>query len=166
MITPQATDGEKGQHGAFACEIFKNLETYTLTPHLNVHWLSDSGERKSFVHVSGPVQFLLKLLEFWNLDWSDAVGLLGFDDSEVGQVVQILKGTVQPRGRKFRNRIRHLFVIRKTLLALFQDLQTENEWLREQHALLDDKSPMSLLLSGSEEDLLTIKEYVYAAARL
>ena len=40
----------------------------------------------------------------------------------------------------------------------------ENEWLRERHEMLDDKAPMDLLLDGSMEDLLLVKEYVEAAA--
>ena len=63
-----------------------------------------------------------------------------------------------------RDRIAHLFQIRKTLSSLFRDLDVENEWLREQHTLLDGQEPLKLLLGGSMEDLLLVKEYVDAAA--
>ena len=64
----------------------------------------------------------------------------------------------------FRDRIAHLFHIRQTLSSLFRDLDVENEWLREPHTLLDDQEPLKLLLGGSMEDLLLVKEYVDAAA--
>ena len=51
-----------------------------------------------------------------------------------------------------------------TLWSLFQDLGTENSWLREPHALLDDASPLSLMLSGSMEDLLMTRDYVDSVA--
>ena len=68
------------------------------------------------------------------------------------------------RGRDAKNRIAYLFRIRKMLSALFGDKNVENEWLRERHEMLDDKAPMDLLLEGSMENLLLVKEYVEAAA--
>ena len=56
------------------------------------------------------------------------------------------------------------FHIRATLASLFRDLEVENDWLREPHTLLDEREPLNLLLGGSMEDLLLVKEYVDAAA--
>lgn len=114
--------------------------------------------------LTGPVQFVWKLLEFWNLEVHDAVGLLGFDPEDTDHVSDVVYGREHFRGRDVRDRISHLFWIRKTLHFLFQDLEVENEWLREPHSLLDDRSPLSLLLGGSMEDLLLTREYVDAAA--
>ena len=63
-------------------------------------------------------------------------------------------------GRDVRDRIAHLFRIRESLHSLFRDLEVENEWLREPHDVLEGKSPMSLMVGGSMEDLLLVKEYV------
>ena len=114
--------------------------------------------------ISGPVQFVLKLLESWHLSRDDAVPLLGFDAADKGFVRAILAGAADLRGRDIRDRIAHLFHIRATLSALFRDLDVENEWLREPHTLLDEREPLKLLLGGSMEDLLLVKEYVDAAA--
>ena len=114
--------------------------------------------------LTGPIQFILKLLEFWRLEPNDAVGLLGFDPSDSDHVAAVLAGNEQFRGRDVRDRLSHLFRIRKTLWSLFRDLDTENEWLREPHALLNDRSPLSLLVGGSMEDLLLAREYVDSAA--
>lgn len=114
--------------------------------------------------VSGPVQFLLKLLESWDLRKDDAVPLLGFDAADNGSVQAVLAGTADLHDRDVRDRIAHLFHIRATLSSLFRDLAVENEWLREPHTLLDEREPLKLLLGGSMEDLLLVKEYVDAAA--
>lgn len=113
---------------------------------------------------SGPVKFVLKLLESWELRKEDAIQLLGFDHVDASHVNDVLEGTRQLRGRDPRDRIAHLFQIYSALSALFRDPRVENEWLRERHTLLDGKEPMALLLGGSMEDLLLVREYVDAAA--
>ena len=113
---------------------------------------------------SGPIQFVPKLLEFWRLEEEDAVRLLGFDREDSGYVAAVLAGVEQFRGRDVRERIAHLFWIRKTLSALFRDRETENAWLRESHSWLDDRAPMDLLRGGSMEDLLLVRDYVDTAA--
>ena len=117
--------------------------------------------------VSGPIQFVLKLLESWHLNKDDAVPLLGFDQTDNKLVQAVLAGAIDLHDRDdrdVRDRIAHLFHIRATLSALFRNLDVENEWLREQHPLLDEREPLNLLLGGSMEDLLLVKEYVDAAA--
>ena len=109
--------------------------------------------------LTGPVQFILKLLEFWRLEEGDAIGLLGFDQSDADHVAQVLGGSKQFRGRDVKDRIGQLYSIRKSLWSLFQDLDAENGWLRESQPLLDGKTPLALL-SGSMEDLLWLRDYV------
>ena len=124
----------------------------------------DQATTETTTRLSGPIQFVLKLLEYWRLEKRNAVGLLGFDHSDADHVAAILDGNEQLRGRDAQDRISHLFAIRKTLRSLFQDLDVENEWLREPHLLLDNKTPLSLMLEGSIEDLLLAREYVDTAA--
>ena len=125
---------------------------------------SRQGPKATVERLTGPIQFILKLLDLWRLERHDAVALLGFDQSEADHVAAMLDGRVQLRGRDVRDRISHLFLIRKTLRSLFQDMEVENAWLRESHSLLDGKPPLLLLLGGSMEDLLLAKEYVDAVA--
>lgn len=114
--------------------------------------------------LTGSTQFIRKLLDHWNLNPIDAVALLGFDPSDADHVAGALDGRGVIRGRDVRDRIAHLFSIRATLWSLFRDLEVENDWLRESHAALDNKQPLSLIVGGSMEDLLLVREYVDAAA--
>lgn len=110
--------------------------------------------------MSGPIQFVLKLAGSWRLSQEEIAGLLGFGPGDTAHSVALLTGKVELRGRDVRDRIAHLFRIRETLYSLFRDLEVENEWLRESHELLAGKSPMSLMVGGSMEDLLLVREYV------
>ena len=114
--------------------------------------------------MTGPVQFIRKLLETWELDPGDAVPLLGFERSDRAHVDGLLNGRVPLTGRDVKDRIVCLLHMRSTLSALFQNEEVENEWLRERHAMLDDQVPLRLLMEGSMENLLLIKEYVDAVA--
>ncbi len=109
---------------------------------------------------SGPVQFAAKLADFWRLNQEDLAGLLGFGPTDAAHAAALLTGRKELHGRDVRDRIAHLFRIRESLHSLFRDLEVENEWLREPHEFLEGKSPMSLMVGGSMEDLLLVREYV------
>lgn len=113
---------------------------------------------------SGAIQFVPRLLEFWRLQETDAAQLLGFGPEEAGYVASALAGRTQFHGHDVRERIAHLFWIRKTLSAWLRDQDTENAWLRETHSWLDDKAPLDLLRGGSMEDLLLVRDYVDTAS--
>ena len=110
--------------------------------------------------LTGPIQFIIKLLNSWNLKEQEAVSLLGFEESESDFVDQVLQGHELLRGRDAKDRLSHLFSIRKSLHYFFQDLKAENDWLRESQPMLDGRTPMSLLLGGPMEDILLVREYV------
>ncbi len=118
--------------------------------------------------LTGPVQFISKLRSVWNLSEEDVFKLLGFDATDDHDdrdyLIRVLRGSDRLRGRDVLDRIAHLVWIRATLNSVFQDLAVENEWLRESHQLLDQKSPMSLLLEGPMESFLIARDYVDALA--
>ena len=128
------------------------------------------GEQRALSHdvarLSGPAQFLARLLKTWNLERDAALTLLGLEESQRPYLHDLLNGKAAPRGRDIKDRIAHLTVIRMTLAGLFANETVENEWLREPHRLLEDREPMSLMLEGSMENLLLVREYVDAAAGL
>ena len=114
--------------------------------------------------ITGPVKFVNQLLATWNLEPQSACTLLGFEPSQFSYVHGVLQGHETLTGRDARDRIVHLFQIRKLLSALFQNETVENEWLREPHDTLNGKKPMDLLLEGSMENLLLVREYVELVA--
>ena len=116
--------------------------------------------------LTGPVQFVWKLMGFWRLGMLDVVGILGYDPEDIEHVSAVLGGKEQFRGRDVRERISHLFFIRRALWSLFRDLDVENDWLRERHHMLNEKSPLSLMLEGSMEDFLLAREYVDHASAI
>ncbi len=116
--------------------------------------------------LTGPVQFLEKLLKTWHLSRADAIPLLGLEDTERAYVESLLAGLAPLRSRDLKHRIASLFRIRKTLYSLFRDEKAENDWLREPHDALDGQKPMDIMLEGSMENLLLVKEYVEEAAGL
>ena len=124
--------------------------------------LGGSGARAG--RLTGPVQFVRTLMDSWRLDTNDVVHLLGCEPRDSEYISAVLDGRRQLRGRDVRDRIAHLFIIRRTLWSLFRDLDVENDSLRDQYAMLNGKSPMSLIVGGSIEDLLLAREFVEAAA--
>ncbi len=114
--------------------------------------------------LTGPIQFVLKLLELWNLPRRCAFKLLGLGNQDESRAESLLSGEEPLQDENIRNRIAHLVWIRATLHSLFQDFETENDWLREAHMLLDNRSPLSLLLEGSDAGLLAVRDYVDSVA--
>lgn len=127
-------------------------------------WMAPGVSGEDVGRLTGPVQFVWKLMEFWRLDKRDAVCLLGYDSGEFEYVAAILDGRRRLGGRDVRDRVAHLFHIRRTLWSLFRDLEVENDWLREERSMLNGDSPLSLMLEGSMENLLLAREYVDSAA--
>ena len=82
------------------------------------------------------------------------------EPSRLPYVNAVLQGYETLTGRDAKDRIAHLFQIRQLLSTLFRDEAVENEWLREPQDLLKGKVPMDLLLEGSMENLLLVREYV------
>ena len=122
---------------------------------------SAADDSRKSAKLTGPIQFVEKLLKTWRLTPKDAVPLLGGDQDYVSR---LLRGSAQLAGRDIKDRIAYLFRIRQTLSSLFRDEDTENEWLREPHELLNGTAPLQLLREGSLENMLTVKEYVDAVA--
>ena len=116
------------------------------------------------IRLSGPIRFTRELIASWRLENLDASRLLGFGAGDMDEFQHLLVGRRELRGRDIRDRIMHLFHIRKTLWSLFRCLNVENDWLREEHELLDGASPLSLMLEGSMANLLLVRDYVESAA--
>ena len=108
--------------------------------------------------LTGPVEFFAKLLEAWGLDNNDGAKLLGYED--VTFVRDLLSGASSLRTKDVKDRVRYLFEIDAALGRLFRDEAVERDWLSEPRPELDGDSPLNLLLEGSMENLLLVKQFV------
>ena len=128
---------------------------------------AQKGRKKMTVSRSNPfVQCAIMLVKVWRLGERDTARILGFSQKDDAHVASILAGEIHLRDRDVLERIAHLLWIQVTLSSLFREPDTENDWLRESHSQLGDRTPMDLLLDGSMEDLLTVRDYVDSAAGL
>ena len=112
---------------------------------------------------TAPVRLFDRILKTWQLRESDAIPLLGLEPSDEDYVADVLAGIRTLRGRDANDRIAYLIQIRMALFAWLKNEAEERDWLREPQATLDGQVPMELLLEGSMENLLLVKEYVDAA---
>ena len=112
---------------------------------------------------TAPIRLFDRILRTWQLRASDAISLLGLEASDKGYVADVLAGRQALRGRDANDRVAYLIQIRMALFAWLGSETEENDWLRESQATLDGQVPMELLLEGSMENLLLVKEYVEAA---
>ncbi len=128
--------------------------------------LAGRGTTYTRGRVTGPVQFLARLLELWHLDILDACSLLGIEQTDRESVEHLLSGVASLRGRDRKDRIAILIRIRTLLAGLFQDIDVENAWLREQNPDLNGRTPLELLKEGSMENLLTLRDLIERAAGL
>ena len=116
--------------------------------------------------LSAPIMLLRKVLATWNLQIDEAGQLLGFEATDLRPARDLLEGRAEPKGRELHDRIVCLYQIRKTLDSLLRDEQVENQWLRARHEGLDGNRPMELLLEGSIENMVLVRDYVEAVAGL
>ena len=106
-----------------------------------------------------PTELIRKILESWKLGMGDKAALLGLEESDQRLASEFLAGETTIAGRDIKDRIAYLILIKSTLHSLFRNADVENEWLRERHGLLGDRTPMDLLLEGSMENMLRVKEF-------
>ncbi len=144
----------------------RNQKTIYIIPKINDRMDRLNTEKNKKIQKSrpiGPIQLFNTILKTWRLDESDTIALLGLDPSDQDYAHDLLIGRKPVKGRDVKDRLAYLIQIRMTLSGWFRDEAVESEWLREPQKLLDGKAPMDLLLEGSMENLLLVKEYVQAA---
>jgi len=110
-------------------------------------------------HLLGPIQLVSKIFDTWKLRKNDGAKLLGLRTYDEVSIDRILSGKATDIRRDTRDRIAYLIQIRNALFSLFRDESVENQWLRERHEILDNHAPLDLLLEGSMENLLLVRDF-------
>ena len=119
-----------------------------------------TDENLPHAYSSDLVQFVVKLLDDWKLNLGDAVHLLGYEKQDIEYVDCILREIEPLRGRDVKFRISKLFCIRHSLWNFFQNLDAENEWLREPQSMLDGEIPLAMIQSGRIDKLMLLEEHI------
>ena len=124
----------------------------------------ETAPRNYTARPTGAVKFMQGLSVIWELSASEVTALLGFEDSQVRIVKNILSGHTSLAGQDAKARVSVLFDIRKRLAALLQSDEVERRWLRENRDLLDDRSALELM-TRSFEGLLEARDYIFHISR-
>ncbi len=121
---------------------------------------TQSGSENPFRadRIVGPVQFVSKLFQSWNLDLAQATRLLGYEPGDQPTVAAILAGRTSLRGADVKARIAALFRIKALASGLFRE--GEQAWMRTPRLELGNRAPLDMLLEGSMENLLALRQYV------
>jgi len=108
---------------------------------------------------SGCVQVFGALLDKWALTKKEGTLLLGYENEK--DASDFLSGLKRLQTRDAKDRVRYLFKIHSALHRLFENSQVEKDWLREPNdEYLGGKSPLDILMEGSMENLLLVKQFV------
>lgn len=109
--------------------------------------------------LTGPVQYLKNLITDWQLEVTDACALLGFESGQQEDVAAVFSGRKTLSGRDAKDRIKALVVVNALLNDMYRDNVIKNEWLRESHIGLA-APPLSMIMTGSMENLLIVRDFV------
>lgn len=109
--------------------------------------------------ITGPVLYFKMLLSEWGLEDRDAASLLGFEQGQTRDAVAILNGTKTLAGHDAKDRLRALINIDTLLNDMFRDNEVSYRFLRNKNDSLN-ASPLEMLLSGSMEKLLIVRDFV------
>ena len=108
--------------------------------------------------VTGPVQVFFKIFDLWKLSKKEGAVLLGLENTV--HFYNYRSGAKSLSNRDTKDRIRYLFQIHDGLFSLFQDEEAERAWIYGGKQDLEGKSPLEIMLEGSMENILLIKQYV------
>jgi len=114
--------------------------------------------------ITGPVKVLAAIAEQWRLTDAELAKLLDMEQAtearSAADVRSLLAGFLTLRGRDRKDRVRHLFSIHEALAQTLPEEGATDRWLRSGHAELQGRSPMQIMLEGSMESLLSVRDYV------
>jgi hypothetical protein len=109
--------------------------------------------------VTGPVRLIQQIARAWSLTNSELSKLLAYPSETL--VPALLEGrmtfaTETDRG----DRVRIMYAIHGTLADLFVDASDEGRWLRDRLAILENMSPLALMLQKRIPGMLAVQDLV------
>ena len=110
------------------------------------------------IRVPGEIRLFEKVMEQWGLGETEAAKLLGYEDPSILRA--LYSGRTSLRTIDEKDRLRAVLRIAGDLLALFRDEGEIRAWLREPKVRLGGKSAYDLMMNGSMEYLLYVRQFV------
>ncbi len=109
--------------------------------------------------VTGPVRLIQQIARAWSLTNCELANLLAYPSETL--VPALLEGRVTFAAETDRgDRVRIMYAIHSTLADLFVDAMDEGRWLRDRLAILEDMSPLALMLQKRIPGMLAVQDLV------
>ncbi|MCY4531528.1 MAG: DUF2384 domain-containing protein [Gammaproteobacteria bacterium] len=129
---------------------------------LNLHLTTKTGRFNPSLHTSeasrprGVFDAFVNTCQRWRLGQEEQVVLLGRQPGD-SLVYQLLAGRIRVLSIDAEDRAGYIVVISLALGALFdENIEAENDWLRQPRAGLEGKTPLEHMLEGSMVHLLDV----------
>lgn len=109
--------------------------------------------------VTGPVRLIQQIARAWSLTNCELANLLAYPSETL--VPALLEGRVTFATETDRgDRVRIMYAIHSTLADLFVHATDEGRWLRDRLAILEDMSPLALMLQKRIPGMLAVQDLV------
>jgi hypothetical protein len=108
--------------------------------------------------LTGPVRLIRSVADRWGLTLEELAGLLDYAGHSMAE--NLLMGRLTLQGVDREDRARLLYVIHETLADLFIDPRDEEAWIRGQHPLLGNSTPLAYMINHRIPGMLVVRELV------
>lgn len=112
----------------------------------------------TIVAPAGRIKGFRRLMEKWGFSRKDAAEILGFENE--GLIGELYAGIEKVQQRDVRDRLKLFLSLAVDLDGLYDDDHVIKQWLDQPKKLLRGKSPRELLVEGSIENLLRVRQFV------
>ena len=110
------------------------------------------------VRAPGEIVLLQRVMARWAFDDREAARLIGYEDA--GWMRSLYTGRSSLRTRDEKDRVRAVLRMATDLQALYRQEAEIRAWLREPKKLLGGASAYDLMMEGSMENLLRLKQFI------
>ena len=109
--------------------------------------------------ITGPVRLIQKVTSAWAMTNDELASLLAYPSPQLAG--DLVAGKLTFAGNDDRqDRARLIYLIHSTLSDLFVDPGQERRWIRTPNPLLDDKTPLNVMLTRRIPGILIVRQIV------
>jgi hypothetical protein len=109
--------------------------------------------------VTGPVRLIRVVADAWAMTNDELASLLAYPSPQLAK--DLMAGILTFGGNEDRqDRVRLIYFIHSTLSDLFIDPGQERRWIRTRNPLLNDETPLNVMLTRRIPGMLAVREIV------